>query len=776
MPSPAKKRSISDFFKPYNKSTVPAKRPSPSSDEAPQRNSSVRNVSPSRTPKTIRRRDVEHGRTPTAAVFSPLSTPGSRSSLPIRSPRPKSSLSPASIYKQAPRFDLNGKHEPSPQRSAHSFNFADLPASTQSVVKDGKVVAVRDSDEDTDSLLSLDDILGRRKDEQTTSCSSSPEVDEDKLEAERVKTLSLFTRGRSDPLVGKDKLRALYAKQNAHKFDIGKLLNDHFDDEETEEKIKKAQDNYDESTKPRASDENWELDQELLATVATAEDGEDGVARLLDAVQRQEALATDRTFSFFGVAGPQDWTDEAPAMFDFPEIGIPKLFSPTWDSEARCRAYLSGYMAEFAARGQLATEALTWTFHQVVLESRDGLRDTYIDCLFKGSATWTRTNLTAQDVQSVFQILGAEAASLQDSVTIAPRHRHVKEPARKHPKYLLAALDLFRLICQDMDFAALSKLVSVICRLAIDQELMSDGRISYKVEEMLEVMLSLPDYDTRTHAVERIVGDIGHHLKSPFLQAQLLSHILPTSTTASQLRILLARTFLLGNNITKPPPNQSRIVYLDVLTKHINTLSSFDTSRHKRSDPLDYVSLRHLSYILDVAIGDGGRPAASFGSRAEAVSFNKSVDRLADAVRATFISIVDTGASHMSRTEAKDVLQALHWRLLYSVRTEVRPKKNIFDAETGKSRDGDEVRSEQKRRDFLKNFLDAKHEQAPTERHESKFIPPPITDTAETGVLGQDKTANHEASTVSSGTSTALSDSSDRSETEQAIRRQLGLS
>lgn len=46
-----------------------------------------------------------------------------------------------------------------------------------------------------------------------------------------------------------------------------------------------------------------------------------------------------------------------------------------------------------------------------------------------------------------------------------------------------------------------------------------------------------------------------------------------------------------------------------------------------------------------------------------------------------FMQIVDSGASDMRRTEAKEVLEGLQSRLLYSVRTRPPQKKNIFGEE-----------------------------------------------------------------------------------------------
>ena len=47
-----------------------------------------------------------------------------------------------------------------------------------------------------------------------------------------------------------------------------------------------------------------------------------------------------------------------------------------------------------------------------------------------------------------------------------------------------------------------------------------------------------------------------------------------------------------------------------------------------------------------------------------------------------FADIVDTGASHMGRTEAKEVLEAFQYRLSYGIRTKVPPKKCMFGDST----------------------------------------------------------------------------------------------
>ena len=49
-----------------------------------------------------------------------------------------------------------------------------------------------------------------------------------------------------------------------------------------------------------------------------------------------------------------------------------------------------------------------------------------------------------------------------------------------------------------------------------------------------------------------------------------------------------------------------------------------------------------------------------------------------------FTQIIDTSASHMKRTEAKEILEAFHSRLLFAVRTKPPPKKKVFGDEVAR--------------------------------------------------------------------------------------------
>ena len=562
-------------------------------------------------------------------------------------------------------------------------------------------MAVRDSDEDdTDSLASLDELFGIRRDDDTTSASSPPEPDEAKLEAERRRALSAFTHGRSEPLVGKDKLRALYAKERAQNFDISRLINDHFDEEEEDQRIQKSREQYDQSVKSLQSG-HGEFDAKLLASLIQDNGGDDDdLSRLMNAVSRTEALSGTKLFSFFGPSGMTNLEAESLAEYDFPNVALLSTLFRSYDDAGRTRAYLSGYMSELAASGQLPDEVLNWTFRSVLVEKDEYLRQSYIDCLRRGSSSWARTNIEARDVEEMFEMLGADSSSIKTS--IVPAYQPVQEKAFATPRHLLTLLDLFQAICQHMDFLALASLSSIVCRLILDEELMSNGAVASKAKGVLQILIDLPNQVMRQHVTECVVNDLAQHLNAPNLQAQLLSHLMPSSTAACHLRVQLAHMFLLGSESNALTPDLSAITFIDLLANFVKTSPNFDTSARNARE-LNYGHLRAQAMILDTAISDGNRPAA-FTRRSDEAAFNKSVDALADAIKARYTSVSDSGASHISRTEAKDALTAVYWRVLMAVRTKPRPKKHIFDSE-GKLRDSKDVESEDRGREVMKGFF-----------------------------------------------------------------------
>ena len=102
------------------------------------------------------------------------------------------------------------------------------------------------------------------------------------------------------------------------------------------------------------------------------------------------------------------------------------------------------------------------------------------------------------------------------------------------------------------------------------------------------------------------------------------------------------------------------------------------------SNSTNYGELAARIGLLSIAIDCGDPSSTPCTTEGEKV-FNQDVDLLSLKIKSMFADIVDTGASHMGRTEAKEVLEAFQYRLTYGIRTKVPPKKCMFGDSTFES-------------------------------------------------------------------------------------------
>lgn len=98
----------------------------------------------------------------------------------------------------------------------------------------------------------------------------------------------------------------------------------------------------------------------------------------------------------------------------------------------------------------------------------------------------------------------------------------------------------------------------------------------------------------------------------------------------------------------------------------------------------DYGELVAIAMLLDIVLNSA---LYDLGCATEK-EFNAAVDNVALQIKKVFSSIEVTGASHLKRLAVKDALEALHYRVVYSVRSKPPPKKTPFEV-FAKERDGD---------------------------------------------------------------------------------------
>lgn len=726
--SQPKKRDIADFFRPFAK-TIPRKRPTPEPDDDDDTIVvEVRRATPT-TPSTNRTIEnaslQETSRTPTGSrLVTPRS--GRSVSIPIRSP---ANRTPTTTLKRKPLFEVRIQEQPSPKQSS-SFSFADLPSSSRRVTdKDGDLVAVRDSDDSDDSLESLSDLFSRKKKTDLPTSSGTDKATDDEME--RLKVLNMFTGGRTEPHVRRQRIRELQKMERANKLDLSSIFDDERKEQEVQAKVTKASAELEASTREIEHTRQAELDQKMVEAILRGESNDmnpENAARLISAVQRTEAFPSEKSYSFFGRAGPSHTRHRRKGKQKFPKAAIPSLLWGDKDDAGRDRAFLSGLVTELAQNGMLEDEALRWTFEATIVEDRDEIRHSYLQCISVSSNRWTRANVTPEDIQTTFDVLGADIEALRDGTEILMKPQLKRDFMRWDYKHLLIALKLFTSICQDMDFASLSKLCSIVSRLSLDQDTMSDNQVCLAVEDLLEKLINLTDMDSRQHVHDRLLSDLSSNLKDPILQAQFFHHFIPTTSTAACLRTQLAAIFLLDpaqvRDFSKPPSTSTPLV---ILSKHLSTSPPFQprTPTSKLTSPSDYHTLTSLSTVFDAALADGHPPAAGFWTKNDESIFNSQVDTIAAQIRDLYSSIGDSGASHMRRTEAKETLQGLHQRLLYNVRTRTKAKRHVFDP-LGKSiggggkrstalRDAQDVEHQDRGRDFMAKFL-AKRKERQGER------------------------------------------------------------
>lgn len=168
-------------------------------------------------------------------------------------------------------------------------------------------------------------------------------------------------------------------------------------------------------------------------------------------------------------------------------------------------------------------------------------------------------------------------------------------------------------------------------------------------------------------------------MKDPVFQSRILTHILPTSDGIALFRCRLAIAFL----VRSPAPLTERPEEVLDLKRITGVLRDkrFDAKMYKGKQDVefDYDELAAVTTFLNVAINPRTDRYPSAAQQTDA-EFNEDVDVLAERIKKIFSSIVDTGASHLKRTQVKEGLEALHYRIIYSVRTKPPPKKGFFEA------------------------------------------------------------------------------------------------
>ena len=159
------------------------------------------------------------------------------------------------------------------------------------------------------------------------------------------------------------------------------------------------------------------------------------------------------------------------------------------------------------------------------------------------------------------------------------------------------------------------------------------------------------------------------------LQAQLIQNLPAFSPRLNIFRRRLSLAFFFEDRTYLSKPSQD-LVNLGSISCRL-TAPRFAINKDTK-----YTELTAAISILDVGLDCGDPPLAGIDKNAE-TTFNKEVDELSCRVKSISTRIIDTGASQLKRTEAKEMLEGLYFRLTYAVRTEPKPKNNRLGQSNG---------------------------------------------------------------------------------------------
>ncbi|KAI2715114.1 hypothetical protein CBS147332_4768 [Penicillium roqueforti] len=530
---------------------------------------------------------------------------------------------------------------------------------SQRIIKDGREVVISSDGEDTDSICSLED-------PKNLFAPTSKDLF----------TPAKFTQRISSP--------------KKYKHNIDSLVHDAVDDNEVEASVARAKANYVQKQPNGMEHGNGSSGTALNETmlISALGENEDGVGgqRLINAIRRTDALDPGRAWPFF------DCTQTLPSAPQFPSdlIAPGTSMDILRESDTRERQFMSGEFIQMAlSKGLLPDEFVLWMFRSIPYERREELSNAYYRIIKNMDQDRLKLLIRPADINELFSRLGARSQALDPSKEIIPIPSQYITPdsALKDHATFVSVLRLLRetagLFAEDTQ----EQVVLLLLRLTLDVSLTADSTVSSELQWTINAVLDPENFHETSaqDSLRRVCATFHATIHDVCIQSQVVHHILPTSPWFALIRCRLAVAFLLRSPgpLTEPP---GELLDIKRITLLLLRDERFQVRRFKGIADYDWRELISLTALLNVAI-DSSALALNFSSTQPEKDYDAAIDRLAAQIKMIFCSIQDSGASHVTRTVAKSELEALHYRIVYSVRSKPPPKTTIFESHV-KERDG----------------------------------------------------------------------------------------
>ncbi|KAJ5325909.1 hypothetical protein MYU51_001031 [Penicillium brevicompactum] len=589
-----------------------------------------------------------------AAESSPLSEPPSSFVFDQLSP---SSEQDADAQLRAAIF-LSAQESASKHADNESFQTlaSEGTTSSQRVIKNGKETVISSDGEDTDS----DDFL------------------EDPA--------SLFTRGLKNNVAKAPAPAKPVTSPKKWKYNLDALVHDAVDDNEVEATVHRFRSNMSKKPSKGPTTLGTRLDENrLIEALGHKEDGPQP-HRVLNAIRRTNALDYDRNWLFF------DGTQTLPPAPEFPHHICPpgSTMEILSNPGARERLIVSGDFIPIAlSKGLLSDDIVMWMFHSIPYERRDEISNAYCRVIKSVDSQRLGLMIRRADVDEVFERLGARKSALDPSHKIAPMSHHEITNAPKLTNHVpfVSVLKMFREIISSLAEDTREHVILLLLRMAVDSSLTADPVVSSELQWTIDAVLD-PETFSQTDpndALRRVCSTFYNTVDDVCIQSRIGSHILPSSPWLAQLRCRLAISFLLQSS---DPLSETPETLLD-LNRITNLLAHderFQVKRFQGKADYDWRELMALAALLSIVIDSSALEVNYRRNRTEK-DFNADIDKLASQIKNIYCSIQVSGASHMTLTLARGDLEALHYRILYSVRSKPPQKKTLFESHVNDNED-----------------------------------------------------------------------------------------
>lgn len=568
--------------------------------------------------------------------------------------------------------------------------------SSQREVKNGEVV-IRNSDDESDSDSSLEDlndlllVEGRKpRGEALGPEPQSPALPLNR-NAEDGRRTSTRRRSKTDKKAAP--LRSPVPVQSKkYRYDLESLARHRQQEEASVEDIAQAnamlrsfeQQKVSVRGNPRAGSTKGPFDAAYIDVVMKEHGDEDEICRLKAAIQRTEALHQDKSWSFFDEQGEEPLFEQS----DFPVIEDDRLGRIFGKTSSRQQAFLSGYVGELAMKDNLPEEIVLWIMDAICLESRDDLRCSYTATL-TGASRHMASVLSPERIDMLFRKIGATAAALDIEEPVIPHAALSQSIEAVRRPSLLSILDLFQKLASELGAESRRHLICLLCRLALDHSIANSCHITSAIEDALASLIeSIPEQGLH-HELQVVNTTAFTSITDTTLRLRMLQHV-----PASSHRLVLLRRRLALACFFRDIRHLSQ--QADVTINLESIARQLEGPQFMTSNATDYGELAAAIGILSIAIDCGDPPSSPCATEKER-GFNRDIDVLSFKIKSMFADIVDTGASHMARTEAKEVLEAFQYRLSYGVRTKPPPKKSLF---------GDSTVEDAAKRQMMETFVE----------------------------------------------------------------------